>query len=53
MNKKKKVSRIKHRKNKERMKKLLQTSLKKAKPKKIAPLYFRGSSLLLNFLSET
>ena len=35
MNKKKKTSRIKHRKNRERMKKLLQTSLLKAKPKKV------------------
>ena len=34
MNKKKKNSRIKHRKNQERMKKLLQTSMLKAKPKK-------------------
>ena len=35
MNKKKKTARLKHRKNKERMKKLLQTSLLKAKPKKV------------------
>ena len=36
MNKKKKNSRIKHRKNQERMKKLLQASMLKAKPKKIS-----------------
>ena len=35
MNKKKKITRIKHRKNKDRIKKLLQTSLLKAKPKKV------------------
>ena len=35
MNKKKKITRIKHRKNKDRMRKLLQTSLLKAKPKKV------------------
>ena len=35
MNKKKKTTRIKHRKNKERMRKILQTSLSKAKPKKL------------------
>ena len=35
MNKKKKTTRIKHRKNKDRMKKHLQTSLLKAKPKKV------------------
>ena len=35
MNKKKKTTRIKHRKNKERMKNLLQASLLKAKPKRI------------------
>ena len=34
MNKKKKNSRIKHRKNQERMKKLLQASMLKSKPKK-------------------
>ena len=34
MNKKKKNSRIKHRKNQERIKKLLQASMLKAKPKK-------------------
>ena len=37
MNKKKKTTRIKHRKNQERMKKLLQASLLKAKPKKEIP----------------
>ena len=37
MNKKKKITRIKHRKNKERMKKHLQTSLSKSKPKKAVP----------------
>ena len=37
MNKKKKTTRIKHHKNKERMKKLLQASLLKAKPKKEIP----------------
>ena len=36
MNKKKKTTRIKHRKNKERMKNILQASLRKAKPKKAA-----------------
>jgi len=36
MNKKKKNSRIKHRKNQDRMKKLLQASMLKAKPKKIS-----------------
>ena len=35
MNKKKKTTRIKHRKNKERIRKILQTSLLKAKPKKV------------------
>ena len=35
MNKKKKITRIKHRKNKDRMRKLLQASLLKAKPKKV------------------
>ena len=35
MNKKKKTTRIKHRKSKDRMRKLLQTSLLKAKPKKV------------------
>ena len=35
MNKKKKITRIKHRKNKDRIKKLLQTSLLKAKPKQV------------------
>ena len=35
MNKKKKTTRIKHRKNKNRMRKLIQTSLLKAKPKKV------------------
>ena len=35
MNKKKKITQIKHRKNKDRIKKLLQASLLKAKPKKI------------------
>ena len=37
MNKKKKITRIKHRKNKERTKKLLQLSLSKSKPKKLVP----------------
>ena len=35
MNKKKKTTRIKHRKSKDRMRKLLQASLRKAKPKKV------------------
>ena len=35
MNKKKKTTRLKHRKNKDRMRKLLQTSFMKAKPKKV------------------
>ena len=35
MNKKKKITRLKHRKNKNRMRKLIQTSLLKAKPKKV------------------
>ena len=35
MNKKKKTSKLKHRKNQERVKKLLRVSLLKAKPKKI------------------
>ena len=35
MNKKKKNTRIKHRRNQNRVKKILQTSLLKAKPKKI------------------
>ena len=35
MNKKKRNTRIKHRKNQKRVKKLLQISLEKAKPKKI------------------
>ena len=35
MNKKKKTTRIKHRKNKDRMRKQLQASLLKAKPKKV------------------
>ena len=35
MNKKKKITQIKHRKNKDRMRKLLQVSLLKAKPKNI------------------
>ena len=35
MNKKKKTTRIKHRKNKERIRKILQASLLKAKPKKV------------------
>ena len=35
MNKKKKTTRIKHRKNKDRMKKRIQASLLKAKPKKV------------------
>ena len=35
MNKKKKITRIKHRKNKDRTRKLLQASLLKAKPKKV------------------
>ena len=38
MNKKKKKTRIKHRKNKDRVRKLLQASIMKAKPKKtVAP----------------
>ena len=37
MNKKKKITQIKHRKNKERIKKLQQASLLKAKPKIIQP----------------
>ena len=35
MNKKKKITQIKHRKNKDRIRKLLQASLLKAKPKKV------------------
>ena len=35
MNKKKKQTRLKHRKNKERMRSLLQTSRLKAKPQKV------------------
>ena len=35
MNKKKKTTRIKHRKNKDRIRKILQASLLKAKPKKV------------------
>ena len=35
MNKKKKTTRIKHRKNKERIRKILQASLLKANPKKV------------------
>ena len=35
MNKKKKTTRIKHRKNKDRMRKLIQASLLKTKPKKV------------------
>ncbi len=35
MNKKKKTTRIKHRKNKDRMRKILHASLLKAKPKKV------------------
>ncbi len=38
MNKKKKTTRIKHRKNQERTKKLLQASLLKAKPKKVVTI---------------
>ena len=38
MNKKKKITNIKHRKNKERMKKLLQASKLKAKPKKVVTI---------------
>ena len=39
MNKKKKKTRIKHRKNQERVKKILHASMLKAKPKKIlAPI---------------
>ena len=36
MNKKKKASRLKHRKNRERMKNLIRVSQLKAKPKKVA-----------------
>ena len=36
MNKKKKASRLKHRKNRERMKNLIRISQLKAKPKKVA-----------------
>ena len=35
MNKKKKITRIKHRKNKDRMRKIFHASLLKAKPKKV------------------
>ena len=38
MNKKKKASRLKHRKNRERMKNLIRVSQLKAKPKKVAVL---------------
>ena len=47
MNKKKKITRIKHRKNKERTKKLLQISLSKSKPKKSVP------PITVNVASET